>query len=66
MDGGMRELGGHGLGHRHQLSADQHEIAGDRGLAAAGRLKVHRLRRSHRGRHLHAAVMDRLGPRDAV
>ena len=50
---------------RVHLLGGQHEIAGDRRLAAAGRLKIDRVRRAHAAGIIHAAFPDRLGARNA-
>ena len=55
------------LDHRIDLVAGQHEVAGDGGLAAAGRLEVDRGRDAHRAgrRDLHPVLGDRVAARHA-
>ena len=51
--------------HRFHLLRFQHEIAGDRGLAATCRLEIDSRGGAHGGRHRHAIVDDRVATRDA-
>src|SRR5437879_2530179 len=53
------------LQYRGHLLGDQNEVAGNRRLAAAGRLKVDGLPGAHRRWHRHPAILDRFGTGNA-
>src|SRR5262249_45282152 len=50
--------------HRIDLGPDEHEVTGDRGLAAAGWLEVDGRHHTHRSdrRELHSALIDGITP----